>query len=202
MQSVLSWLASLPPATLYAALAAAAALENVFPPLPADTVVAFGAFLAARGHGSAPGAFLSIWGGNLGGALLMYTLGRRWGGAAMQEQLARFGGANAVERISTLYDRYGLAALFVSRFVPGLRSLVPPFAGALRMPAVPAMLAMGTASGLWYCVVTVVAYRVGRDWTELESRIAALSHTAAFIGAGALIVLVAGWLLIRRASRR
>ena len=38
MQGLLDWLAALPAFALYAALAGAAAIENVFPPFPADTV--------------------------------------------------------------------------------------------------------------------------------------------------------------------
>ena len=50
MSGILDWLETLPVAALYAALAIIAAIENIIPPVPADTVVAFGSFLAARGH--------------------------------------------------------------------------------------------------------------------------------------------------------
>jgi len=79
VEGVLGWLSGLPPAALYAALAVVSAAENVFPPLPADTVVAFGAFLAARGQATLLGAFLATWLGNVSGALLVYMLGRRYG---------------------------------------------------------------------------------------------------------------------------
>ena len=58
MNDLLTWLASLPEPLLYGALVAAAFAENVFPPLPADTVIALGAFVAARGNGTA----LGVWG--------------------------------------------------------------------------------------------------------------------------------------------
>ena len=79
MQDVLAWLSGLPPLALYASLFVVSAAENVFPPLPADTVVAFGAFLASRGKATLVGAFLATWAGNVGGALLVYALGRRYG---------------------------------------------------------------------------------------------------------------------------
>src|SRR5919199_2846192 len=94
MQAVLDWLASLPPGLLYLAIGAFAAVENVFPPIPADVVVAFGSFLAARGHGTAAGAFFSTWVGNLAGAMLMYAVGRRYGAARVA---ARLRGAGASE---------------------------------------------------------------------------------------------------------
>ena len=48
--TLLRFLDSLPPGLLYAAIAGLAALESVFPPVPADTAAAFGAFLALLGR--------------------------------------------------------------------------------------------------------------------------------------------------------
>ena len=39
MSGILDWLESLPVAALYGCLAIIAAIENIFPPVPADTVV-------------------------------------------------------------------------------------------------------------------------------------------------------------------
>ena len=71
MQGVQEWLAALPAMALYAVMFIAAALENVFPPVPADTVVAFGSFLAARGDGTILGAFAATLLGNMTGAAAM-----------------------------------------------------------------------------------------------------------------------------------
>ena len=54
MDPFLSWLASLPTLPTYVVLMLLSALENVFPPVPADVAVALGAFLAQRGEVSAP----------------------------------------------------------------------------------------------------------------------------------------------------
>lgn len=197
MQDVLDWLAGLPPAALYAALAVVSAAENVFPPLPADTVVAFGAFLAARGQATLLGAFLATWLGNVSGALLVYMIGRRYGARYARQWMTRFGGANSESRLQAMYERRGIAALFLSRFIPGLRALVPPFAGALHIPALRATLAIAIASGIWYGVVTWIAYRVGSDWEALQDRLRGAGTTAALL-AGALALLALGWYLIRR----
>jgi len=197
VQDVLNWLSGLPPTALYGALAIVAAAENVFPPLPADTVVAFGAFLAARGQATLLGAFLATWIGNVGGALLVYTLGRRYGTQYAHRWMSRFGAGASESRLETMYARRGIFALFLSRFIPGLRALVPPFAGALRVPPVRATLAIAVASAIWYGVVTVIAYRVGSDWDALQSRLRGAGVTAALI-AGSVAIIVIGWYLIRR----
>ena len=103
MQGVLDWLSALPVVALYAAMFIAAAVENVFPPIPADTVVAFGSFLAARGQGTIVGAFLSVWIGNLAGAGIMYAAGRRYGAAQVEKRLLKDKGAEAEGRLRTCH---------------------------------------------------------------------------------------------------
>lgn len=202
MQDVLDWLSGLPPAALYAALAAVAALENIFPPLPADTVVAFGAFLAARGHATLAGAFLATWLGNVSGALLVYALGRRYGAAHAQRWLARFGSARSEQRLERMYAQRGIAALFLSRFLPGVRALVPPFAGAVRIPALRAGLAIAVASGIWYGIVTWIAYNVGSDWDALQARLKSAGTTAALVAGGIAVVALVWYLLRRRKAKQ
>lgn len=197
-EQALAWLTGLPPIALYLALAGAAAIENIFPPLPADTIVAFGAFLAARGDATPVGTFLATWLGNVAGAMLVYTAARSFGADWLDRRLKRFGGAAREEKLIGMYQERGLIALFLSRFLPGIRALVPPVAGALRVPA-PRMAAVITvASAIWYGTVTVVAYRVGADWDALQARIGQLSRTTAIVAAAVVAIGVGIWLVRRR----
>ncbi|MDQ3696636.1 MAG: DedA family protein [Gemmatimonadota bacterium] len=202
MQEIYDWLTSLPPLALYVALALTAAVENIFPPLPADSVVAFGSFLAARGNATLFGAFLATWIGNVAGAMLVYAVARHFGSDWLHARLERFGGARREHRLEALYRRYGLLALFLSRFLPGVRAIVPPFAGALRIPAPRAFLAISVASALWYGTVSVVAYRVGANWETLQERLGSLTRGAGLAAAAILAIVITVWLLWRRMTRR
>ena len=204
MPGVLEWLSSLPAPALYAALVVTAALENFFPPLPADTIVAFGAFLAARGEATALGAFIATWAGNVGGAMAVYALGRRYGGEAVQRKIFAYGraGEKAGGRLEKLYVRYGMLALFISRFLPGVRALVPPFAGATKMPVTPVFATIALASGIWYGTVTVTAYHVGADWEALRARLMEVSRTTTLVAGTVLTLAVAGWFIYSIARRR
>ena len=201
MEAFLDRLASMPVPALYAALAVVAALENIFPPVPADTVVAFGSFLAARGQGTALGVFVCTWAGNVAGAMLIYAVGRRYGAERLERRLLGERASVAESRLRALYGRYGLAALFVSRFLPGVRALVPPFAGALRIPAVRTAAAMGAASAIWYGAISYLAFRVGADWEALSGTVARYSRTAAIVGSAIALIGVSTFLLVRRRRR-
>lgn len=198
LQQLLDWLSGLPGIALYGVLAVVSAVENVFPPFPADTVVAFGGFLAARGERSIASVFLAVWIGNVAGAMLMYALGRRYGAERL---IAHMGGGDAPraqERLQALYGRYGTLAIFISRFLPGVRGFVPPLAGAARVPAPRTIAVMAMASAVWYGAICYLAYRIGNDWDALRG---AVAESGRWIGIAAVAIAAVGiavWFLRRR----
>jgi membrane protein DedA with SNARE-associated domain len=199
LESLLHSLSGLPPVVLYLALTVFAALENVFPPLPTDTVVAFGTWLAARGEGSALAAFLCTWLGNVAGAAAMYEVGRRHGTEWMSRKFPRLADERGEARLRGLYEKYGIPALVVSRFIPGVRAVVPPFAGALRVPALPAIAAMAIASGVWYGFIAWLAWRAGSNWDALT---AAIGRSGRVVTVAACILAVLGAVLWFRHQRQ
>ncbi len=201
MHDALQWLGQLPPVALYAALALAAAVENVFPPFPADTVVAFGSFLAAQGSATVYATFAATWMGNVSGAMTVYGLGRRFGTRRLRSFVLRRAGDDAEQRLRALYDRYGLLALFFSRFIPAVRAVVPPFAGALKLSAWSVGLVIAGASALWYGFITWLAYRVGRNWQALLDTLKSASITTAIVAAAVIVIAaLVIWIVHRRSS--
>ena len=194
MESFFLWLNSVPLGTLYAALAAVAAIENIFPPVPADTVVALGSFLAARGRGSVVAAFLATWIGNVGSAMVMYALGRRYGATKLEQRLLGDRAAGADHRLGQMYGKYGVLALFASRFIPGVRALVPPFAGALRVPALRAGLAIASASAIWYGTVSYLGFTLGGNWQRV---LYLITEYGRILAATAVVLLLVGVVLWR-----
>jgi membrane protein DedA with SNARE-associated domain len=197
VDGVLAWLGSLPPAALYVTLAIVAALENFVPPIPADVIVAFGSFLAAREHRSPIPTIIAVVLGNVGGALGMFVLGRRFGAEWIRRRL-RVMGEGAELRVRHWYNQFGLPALFLSRFLPAVRAVVPPLAGAIRVPVVGAITAIATASTIWYATVAILAYRLGSEWSRIASAIQRFQTTAAVVAGTVVIVGAAAWWLIRR----
>jgi membrane protein DedA with SNARE-associated domain len=201
MHSWLDWLGGLPSPLLYGAIAIAAFAENIFPPLPADTVVALGAFVAARGSGSALGAWAATMFGNVAGAMSMFALGRRLGIAWFTTRYPKLFPLQATTRVAEGFRDRGVSVLVVSRFLPGVRAVVPPVAGAMGMPPIRAALAMGLASGAWYGVVCWLAFTAGANAEQLLARIATQQRLAAIIGLGAVVVAALAVFARRRPAR-
>jgi len=196
MLELLDWLGSLPVVLLYLAIGAAACVENIFPPLPADTAIALGAFVAARGESSAFGVWLATMIGNVGGAMIMYYVGHRFGMPWLEKKIPAFKGGGA-SKFEAQYKRYGVPGLVVSRFLPGVRAIVPPLAGAMHIGAVRAALSMGIASGVWYAMVCVLAFRAGANAEVLLAKVAS-SQKVFGIAAAVIVVIAVGIWFVRR----
>jgi membrane protein DedA with SNARE-associated domain len=201
IELLINRLSEMPLPMLYMVIGAVSALENVFPPFPSDVVVAFGAFLAARGAASAISTFFVCWLGNVLGAALTYYIGGRYGTGAFMHRLEKYGGKGAEAKLRALYARYGFMALFISRFLPGVRALVPPFAGAMKLPPVRTFLAISAASGIWFVFITWLAFQAGENWEVLYGNIVKSGKIAAYV-ATALVVLVAGIWYLRHKRKK
>jgi membrane protein DedA with SNARE-associated domain len=201
VSALLDWLGGLPTGLLYAALGVLAFVENVFPPIPADVIAAFGSFVAAREGRSPIPPFLAVWLSNVAGALFMYAMGHRLGRKRIEKWLRITAKDPAEKRFEALYGRFGTAAFFLSRFIPGVRAVVPPFAGALHIKPFGPAIAIALASGLWYGLITFLAFRAGTKWETLVQLLQRVGWGAA-IGATVILGGMGAWWYVRRTRRR
>jgi membrane protein DedA with SNARE-associated domain len=94
-------------------VAAAGTGEYLFPPLPGDTVMLFGFFLA--GHGDLPFAWVlaSALGGSMLGAEVAYSLGDRLGHSYFFIRRSRLAAA-ALTTLERYFQRFGVGMILVS----------------------------------------------------------------------------------------
>ncbi len=193
MDSFFAFLSELPVALLYTVAGLVAALENIFPPFPSDVVVAFSVFAAARNGGLLWLAAAIVTIGSVFGAMIMYGVGRKFGSSYVIKKIERFGGSRAVDKFANLQHKYGLLAIFISRFLPGVRAVVPPLAGAMGIPAIPTLIAMFAASAIWYTTIAYVAFQTGSNW---ESILATIGRIGKGLGIGASAVVIGVILIV------
>ena len=197
MTDLLHFLESLPSGPLYALIAALAAVENVFPPVPADSAVALGAFLAGRGIMDPWMVFGLTWTANVSSGAAVYALARRHGRALFQGVLGRrlFSDAT-IARIEEQYQRHGTWGIFLSRLLPVWRGLVMPFAGIARVPAWRALLPLAAASALYYGALTFLITTLGTNLEDVLRLLKRVNMVLAVIAA-ALLLAAALWTLRR-----
>lgn len=168
IEDVLRTLADLPPLLIYLVIGAGAAVENVIPPIPADTFVLLGAFLAAAGRASTLLVFLCTWVANVASAVLVYWLARRYGKGFFDTPAGHWLlRPHQLEQIGKFYSRWGIAAIFGSRFLPAFRALVPVFAGVTHVSLLRVLPPLAIASGLWYGALVVLGGMAGRNFEAI-----------------------------------
>ncbi len=192
----------MPPLAVYAVLAALSLLENVLPVVPGDAVLALGAFLTVTGSLNPITLFFVCWIPNFIGAIGVYFLARRVGGRLFESRTGRrLMSPEAVASLERGYIRYGLPGVFLGRILPGVRAVVAPFAGLVKLPPLRALLPIGLASAIWFAGVIVLGRYIGQSWEGIQRTLRDLNTGLAIVG---LLMAVAVAVALRRsrAARR
>ena len=180
----------------YVAIALVVVLGNIGLPVPEETVLILAGYLVWVGRLRWPpllavGVSSAVIGDNLG-----YWLGRRYGRVVL-DRLARRLGPRRLARAERFVARYGALAVFVARFIAGLRILAGPLAGAMRLPfgrfflanICGAVLFVPYAVGLGYAI----AYGFGPYVEELHHVLGGAERAVLIV-----VVLLVAWFLVRR----
>jgi membrane protein DedA with SNARE-associated domain len=101
--------------------------------------------------------------------------------------------ARAAARVREAFAQRGLWALALSRFLPAVRAVVPPVAGAVGVPVWSAAIAMTVASAAWYAVVCALAFRAGTNAEALLAAVARQQRLLGGVAVGLLVVAGAAW---------
>lgn len=201
IQAIIDALLGLPPTAVYTVIGVLAAVENLFPPVPADTAVAIGAFLSTGGRISAQAVFGITWMANASSAIIVYFAGRTIGRQFFRGRLGRrLLNPTWMARLERLYREHGSWGIFTSRFLPGVRAVIPVFAGVANLGASRVVLPLVLASGLWYGALTLLAVFFIREIGEIARFVRHLNLAGVVLGSVIVVIVLGIWW--RRRHRR
>ena len=132
--------------------------------------------------------------GDLIGATIAYAIGF-WGEQQLVERHgAKFHlSAKRIERAHGWFERYGSAAVFLSRLVPGARFAFPYASGIVKMTYWRFITAAALGSIAWITGLGFLGREVGSNWQSWRNHLEYADYF--FI---ALVVLAVAYLLLRR----
>lgn len=199
MDRIFGLVDGLSPILIYVFLGAGAAVENLVPPVPADTFVLLGGFLTALGQVDAWTVFLVTWGSNVASALAVYEAGHRYGRPFFRTRVGRhLLSSRQLDRLQRFYERWGIPAIFFTRFLPGLRAVVPVFAGVTHQRFLLVLPPLAVASGIWYGVLVWLGSVAGRNLDQIVGWVGDVNRVLL----GVSVLLAAGaavwWVRTRR----
>ena len=171
---------SIPPLAVYLVVGGVVGVESLGIPLPGEIVLVSAALMSS--HDDLPvnpiGVGVAAVIGAVVGDSIGYAIGRRFGMPLFDRLGRRFPkhfGPGHVALAETLFNRWGVRAVFFGRFIALLRIFAGPLAGALKMHY-PRFLAANVSGAIcWAGGTTAVVYFAGmaaERWLERFSWIA------------------------------
>lgn len=141
-------------------------LEYVFPPVPGDSTLLFGFFLAGAGALRLPAVFAVALSGSVLGALTAYGFGRRLGRSYFFLRSAWAKGE--LDKVERWFGRFGPRLLAVNRFIPGLRGFFLYAAGIGRMDPRSVLIYSSLSNGLWVALLAWGGMSLGATWDDVR----------------------------------
>lgn len=147
-------------------------LENIFPPIPSEIVLAFGGFMTTKTDTTIIGVIIASTLGAVAGAIILYYIGKLLHFERLEKIVDRWGyllrtKREDVYRANQWFDKYGIWTVFLCRMVPILRSLISIPAGMGRMN-LPIFLFFTTLGSLiWNTILVNLGAMLGASWSKV-----------------------------------
>jgi len=170
------------------------ALEGSFLPVPSEIILTFSGYLVSQGRFAL--FLVAIVGalGNVVGTLITYAVGRYLG----LPFLYRYGKyvlvtRDEIDRASRLFERYGIAIIFISRLIPGVRGYISIGAGVAQMNIAVFITTVFVGSFLYSLALTYIGVILGENWDIVGAYFRQFDSVIIVT-----VLLIGGWWLWRR----
>jgi membrane protein DedA with SNARE-associated domain len=186
----------------YPAVFAAAFLEVIFPPIPSEVIFPLVGFTAQNrelGLENAIGMAATGALGSTAGAVVIYFVSMKVGRAA----IVRFGrrvrvSEQEIEKAEKWFAKYGPAAVFTARMIPGIREIISIPAGIGRMNFAKFVAYTFAGSLAWCTVLTLAGYYLGEAWSGFSEQASSAFTIVSIIVIAGIIAGIGVWYGRRR----
>ena len=182
-------------------------IENVFPPIPSEVILAFGGFMTTQAELSVPWMILWATLGSYAGAVVLYGVGALLGSGGLNKLVAKWGKyihlkQTDLEKAIAWYGKYERKTVFFCRMVPVLRSLISIPAGIAKMNFLSFSLLTVIGSAIWNTLLVVAGAALGEAWPKVAAAVEGYSTVIYVVFGAAAVALVVYWLYRRKRKER
>lgn len=171
LDQTLSYLLPQSNAFLYIFLFLSAVVENLFPPIPGDTITAFGAFLVGTGRLDYILVYTSTTTGSIVGFLMLFYLGRFLGKEFFIEKNYKYFTKKQIINSEKWFQKYGYFIVLLNRFLPGIRSVISISSGVLKLSPLKVILLSSVSASIWNFIWIQAGFMLGNNWNEVKKGI-------------------------------
>lgn len=193
LENLFEFIGQAPGWLVFAIIFLASYIENIFPPIPGDTILLFGAYMVGRGDMSFAMALTTTLFGSVLGFMTLYLAGYKFGRGYLYSQQQRWFSPASLQRVERLFERWGYGVVLINRFLAGLRSVVGLFSGIGRLSVWKVMGLSFISSLFWNGALIWLGGSIGENWEEIVMYLKRYNTVVSIL----LVVVIGGFLFHR-----
>ncbi len=172
------------------------AIENIFPPIPSELILAFGGFMTAHSKLNIALVILFATLGSLVGGIVLYYVGKILNKERLKKIVSGKIGKilrlkeEDIEKADKWFDNKGNKTVFFCRFIPIVRSLISIPAGMSEMSISKFLLYTFLGSLIWNTVLVFLGNLLGERWHDIVNIFNTYSKLAFIVLLIAFIIFI------------
>jgi len=159
--------------TSYAGIFVLMTAESALIPIPSEVTMPFSGFLASKGNLSLAAVIIVGTIANLVGSYIAYYIGYFIEETFLLRLIKKYGkfiliSEDDYQKANKWFEKYGDKIIFISRLLPGIRTVISLPAGVFRMDIKKFTLYTVLGCLIWSAFLAYVGYALGENWRALE----------------------------------
>lgn len=189
LESIVTFLQSLPPWGVLGVTFLIAYIENLFPPSPSDVLLVFcGTIVGIGTVGFVPMLTMATL-GSVTGFGTAYWLGRKYGTQIAEKRWVPFLNMDTIGRVQRWFDKYHGLIIVVNRFLSGTRAVISFAAGITAMPFPRTVIYCTISAAVWNALMILLGMQFGSRWRDVDQYLSAYGTVITIL----LVAAVVGW---------
>lgn len=193
LKSIIEMLGQVNPTNLIVIIFLVSFIENIFPPIPGDTMLVFTAYLFGTFGYSLIFLFIFSLVGSIVGFMFTFTVGHHWGKAFFFETNHKWMPVNFLRRIEKKFNKYGLWVIFWNRLFLGMRAVIGVFSGISNIKWWITLILISASTAIYNFLLMMMGYYIGDNWDRVHMILKEYNIAAGII----LFVLLIVWFFRR-----
>jgi membrane protein DedA with SNARE-associated domain len=181
------------PGWAYLILFLSAFIENIFPPIPGDTVTVIGAYLVGRNILNFWGVFISTTAGSILGFMGIYVFAYWLEWKVIEKYQPDWISKAHIHKVEKWFKKHGMWVILFNRFLSGVRSVISLVAGLLKLQPVWVFVLGLLSCAVWNGGLIYVGSAIGKNWQEIIEFMNLYNRTVLIV----LGVILLGYLVTR-----
>ncbi len=152
---------------VYLTLFLSAYIENIFPPIPGDTVTVIGAYFVGTGKLNFWWVYLSTSLGSIAGFMTLYGIAYWLQWQFIDRYRPTWVHQSHLDRVESWFQRYGYWVVLMNRFLSGARSVISIVAGLSKLNGFLVFFFAAISVLLWNGALIYIGAFLGKSWEEI-----------------------------------